>query len=40
MLQKGVKFEIEAFSVHTLSFLSETYLPSKIQDELKVMHVC
>jgi len=30
MLQKGVKFEIEAFSVHTLSFLSEQYIPSKI----------
>ncbi|KAK4275339.1 hypothetical protein QN277_018439 [Acacia crassicarpa] len=39
MLQKGVKFEIEAFSARTLSFLSETYLPSKIQDELKVMHL-
>ncbi|XP_028768192.1 meiotic recombination protein SPO11-1 [Neltuma alba] len=38
MLQKGVKFEIEAFSVHTLSFLSETYLPSKIQGELKIMY--
>ncbi|MED6174064.1 hypothetical protein PIB30_065349 [Stylosanthes scabra] len=31
MLEKGVKFEIEALSVHTLSFLSESYLPSKIQ---------
>uniref|UniRef100_A0A6N2NKI2 DNA topoisomerase (ATP-hydrolyzing) n=2 Tax=Salix viminalis TaxID=40686 RepID=A0A6N2NKI2_SALVM len=32
MLQKGVKFEIEAFSVHTLSFLSDQYIPSKIQE--------
>ncbi|KAJ7960923.1 meiotic recombination protein SPO11-1 [Quillaja saponaria] len=31
MLQKGVKFEIEALSVHSLSFLSESYIPSKIQ---------
>ncbi|CAK7324515.1 unnamed protein product [Dovyalis caffra] len=31
MLQKGVKFEIEALSVHTLSFLSEQYIPAKIQ---------
>ncbi|MED6196289.1 hypothetical protein PIB30_046102 [Stylosanthes scabra] len=31
MLEKGVKFEIEALSVHNLSFLSESYLPSKIQ---------
>ncbi|KAF7815913.1 meiotic recombination protein SPO11-1 isoform X1 [Senna tora] len=31
MLEKGVKFEIEALSVHTLSFLSESYLPSKFQ---------
>ncbi|KAJ4725272.1 Spo11/DNA topoisomerase VI, subunit A protein [Melia azedarach] len=34
MLQKGVKFEIEALSVHSLSFLSEEYIPSKIQGEL------
>jgi hypothetical protein len=31
MLQRGVKFEIEALSVHSLSFLSEEYIPSKIQ---------
>ncbi|RVX14894.1 Meiotic recombination protein SPO11-1 [Vitis vinifera] len=31
MLQRGVKFEIEALSVHSLSFLSENYIPSKIQ---------
>ncbi|KAL5550434.1 hypothetical protein UlMin_000610 [Ulmus minor] len=31
MLQKGVKFEIEALSVHSLSFLSSGYIPSKIQ---------
>ncbi|KAL9682925.1 hypothetical protein QQ045_014737 [Rhodiola kirilowii] len=30
MLQKGVKFEIEALSVHSISFLSEKYIPSKI----------
>ncbi|RDX71419.1 Meiotic recombination protein SPO11-1, partial [Mucuna pruriens] len=32
MLQKGVKFEIEALSAHALSFLSESYIPSKIED--------
>lgn len=31
LLQRGVKFEIEALSVHSLSFLSEEYIPSKIQ---------
>ncbi|KAF3959030.1 hypothetical protein CMV_016115 [Castanea mollissima] len=31
MLQKGVKFEIEALSVHSLSFLSKEYITSKIQ---------
>ncbi|KAB1203831.1 Meiotic recombination protein SPO11-1 [Morella rubra] len=31
MLQRGVKFEIEALSVHSLSFLSKEYIPSKIQ---------
>ncbi|KAL9147212.1 hypothetical protein ABFS82_13G158800 [Erythranthe guttata] len=31
MLDRGVKFEIEALSVHSLTFLSENYLPSKIQ---------
>ncbi|EOA30800.1 hypothetical protein CARUB_v10013943mg, partial [Capsella rubella] len=30
MLERGVKFEIEALSVHSLSFLSEVYIPSKI----------
>ncbi|CAJ1971504.1 unnamed protein product [Sphenostylis stenocarpa] len=34
MLQKGVKFEIEALSVHALSFLSESYIPSKIESEV------
>lgn len=34
MLQRGVKFEIEALSVHNISFLSEEYLPSKIKNEL------
>ncbi|XP_059443137.1 meiotic recombination protein SPO11-1 [Corylus avellana] len=32
MLQRGVKFEIEALSVHSLSFLSKEYIPSKIQE--------
>ncbi|XP_074320172.1 meiotic recombination protein SPO11-1 isoform X2 [Silene latifolia] len=32
MLEKGVKFEIEALSVHSLSYLSEKYLPSKIKE--------
>ncbi|KAL5803877.1 hypothetical protein ACOSQ3_030677 [Xanthoceras sorbifolium] len=32
MLQRGVKFELEALSVRSLSFLSEVYIPSKIQD--------
>ncbi|XP_068486115.1 meiotic recombination protein SPO11-1 isoform X2 [Phaseolus vulgaris] len=31
MLQKGVKFEIEALSAHALSFLSDSYIPSKIE---------
>ncbi|KAL2927806.1 Meiotic recombination protein SPO11-1, partial [Bienertia sinuspersici] len=31
MQEKGVKFEIEALSVHALSFLSKEYLPLKIQ---------
>ncbi|KAK7371921.1 hypothetical protein VNO80_05288 [Phaseolus coccineus] len=34
MLQKGVKFEIEALSAHALSFLSESYIPSKIERKL------
>ncbi|CAN6921063.1 unnamed protein product, partial [Brassica oleracea] len=33
MLKRGVKFEIEALSVHSLSFLSEVYIPSKIRSE-------
>ncbi|KAM6579340.1 hypothetical protein CsatA_003114 [Cannabis sativa] len=36
MLQRGVKFEIEALSVRALSFLSEEYLPSKIQGGLYI----
>ncbi|KAK3199974.1 hypothetical protein Dsin_023389 [Dipteronia sinensis] len=32
MLQRGVKFELEALSVRSLSFLTEVYIPSKIQD--------
>ncbi|KAI7740761.1 hypothetical protein M8C21_001194, partial [Ambrosia artemisiifolia] len=31
LLQSGVKFEIEALSVHSLTFLSKRYIPSKIQ---------
>ncbi|BAB01408.1 DNA topoisomerase VI, subunit A [Arabidopsis thaliana] len=34
MLKRGVKFEIEALSVHSLSFLSEVYIPSKIRREV------
>lgn len=34
MLQRGVKFEIEALSACSLSFLSEEYVPSKIQGGL------
>ncbi|XP_047177425.1 meiotic recombination protein SPO11-1 isoform X3 [Vigna umbellata] len=34
MLQKGVKFEIEALSAHALSFLSDSYIPSKIDHKL------
>ncbi|KAM7279028.1 hypothetical protein ACFE04_006162 [Oxalis oulophora] len=36
MLQKGVKFEIEALSMQSLSFLSEEYIPAKIQAGLHV----
>ncbi|KAL0362918.1 UNVERIFIED_CONTAM: Meiotic recombination protein SPO11-1 [Sesamum calycinum] len=32
MLDRGLKFEIEALSAHSLTFLSENYLPSKIQE--------
>jgi meiotic recombination protein SPO11 len=31
MLQKGVKFEIEALSACSISFLSEEYIPQKIK---------
>ncbi|KAL8237526.1 hypothetical protein R6Q59_018607 [Mikania micrantha] len=31
LLQSGMKFEIEALSVHSLTLLSKQYLPSKIQ---------
>ncbi|XP_074366530.1 meiotic recombination protein SPO11-1 isoform X3 [Apium graveolens] len=31
LLQRGVKFEIEALSAHSFSFLSDVYVPSKIQ---------
>lgn len=31
MLQRGVKFEIEALSGHSLSYLSNVYITSKIQ---------
>ncbi|XP_047341848.1 meiotic recombination protein SPO11-1 isoform X2 [Impatiens glandulifera] len=30
LLERGVKFEIEALSVHSLSFLTDEYIPSKI----------
>lgn len=36
MLQKGVKFEIEALSVQTFSFLTESYIPSKIHGKVKI----
>ncbi|XP_073125743.1 meiotic recombination protein SPO11-1 isoform X2 [Henckelia pumila] len=32
LLDNGVKFEIEALSANSLSFLTESYLPSKIQE--------
>lgn len=31
MLQKGVKFEIEALSANSISFLSHEYIPQKIK---------
>jgi hypothetical protein len=31
MLQKGVKFEIEALSANSISFLSDEYIPQKIK---------
>jgi len=31
MLQKGVKFEIEALSASSISFLSDKYIPEKIK---------
>ncbi|KAK2967272.1 hypothetical protein RJ640_004838 [Escallonia rubra] len=36
LLQRGVKFEIEALSVHSISFLTEEYIPSKIQAGLYI----
>ncbi|XP_057441014.1 meiotic recombination protein SPO11-1 isoform X3 [Lotus japonicus] len=36
MLQKGVKFELEALSVRTLAFLTESYIPSKIHGKVKL----
>ncbi|KAK6269488.1 hypothetical protein POUND7_006593 [Theobroma cacao] len=39
MLQRGVKFEIEALSVHSLSFLSEVYIRSKIQEGTYICHI-
>ncbi|KAI5416717.1 hypothetical protein KIW84_041658, partial [Lathyrus oleraceus] len=36
MLEKGVKFEIEALSVHALSFLTESYIPSKIHGQVNI----
>ncbi|XAR67373.1 DNA topoisomerase (ATP-hydrolyzing) [Bertholletia excelsa] len=36
LLQSGVKFEIEALSVHALSFLSEEYIPSKVKGGLHI----
>ncbi|XP_031744442.1 meiotic recombination protein SPO11-1 isoform X2 [Cucumis sativus] len=38
MLERGVKFEIEALSVHNISFLSDEYLPSKIESELTLLN--
>ena len=37
MKENGVKFEIEALSVHSLSFLSKEYLPSKIHGKEKCL---
>ncbi|KAI3745551.1 hypothetical protein L6452_07951 [Arctium lappa] len=34
LLQSGVKFEIEALSVHSLTFLSKEYIPTKIQGDV------
>ncbi|XWS11348.1 hypothetical protein CRYUN_Cryun38cG0076200 [Craigia yunnanensis] len=39
ILQRGTKFEIEALSVHSLSFLSEFYIPSKIQERTYMSHL-
>ncbi|KAK9939796.1 hypothetical protein M0R45_016482 [Rubus argutus] len=36
MLESGVKFELEALSVHELSSLSTEYIPSKIQGGLHI----
>ncbi|XP_039055643.1 meiotic recombination protein SPO11-1 [Hibiscus syriacus] len=39
MLQRGTKFEIEALSVHSLSFLAEVYIPCKIQEITSICHI-
>ncbi|GMJ05026.1 sporulation 11-1 [Hibiscus trionum] len=39
MLQRGTKFEIEALAVHSLSFLSEVYIPCKIQEITSICHI-
>ncbi|OMP07728.1 Spo11/DNA topoisomerase VI, subunit A [Corchorus olitorius] len=39
ILQRGVKFEIEALSVHSLSFLSDVYIPSKIKEGTYICHI-
>ncbi|XP_031404294.1 meiotic recombination protein SPO11-1 [Punica granatum] len=36
MLHRGVKFEIEALAVHSISFLSKEYIPSKIHGKLYI----
>ncbi|CAN6557686.1 unnamed protein product [Malus baccata var. baccata] len=36
MLERGVKFELEALSVHEINFLSEVYIPSKIQSGVHI----
>ncbi|XP_019435684.1 PREDICTED: meiotic recombination protein SPO11-1 isoform X2 [Lupinus angustifolius] len=40
MLKNGVKFEIEALSVNTLSFLTESYIPSKIHSKNLWDNIC
>ncbi|XP_063950603.1 meiotic recombination protein SPO11-1-like isoform X11 [Daucus carota subsp. sativus] len=39
LLQRGVKFEIEALSAHSLSFLSEVYVPSKLKAEPSIQQL-